>query len=149
MPTGLIVTSAFTDIALNPKRQTLIPPGSRNACMQQAVIPQQRALQQLSFELQSLRAMASSSVPFRVGALAELLVDDYARLRFARGSHVQVLEIFPGGPIEGGCRCRRQRHCRLPGKGQTCGPCQHALLRSCTHHWRGRCQDQPLLALPA
>ncbi|CAE7760537.1 unnamed protein product [Symbiodinium microadriaticum] len=47
--------------------------------------------------------MASSSVPFRVGALAELLVDDYARLGFARGSHVKVLEIVHGGPIEGGC----------------------------------------------
>ncbi|CAE7452751.1 unnamed protein product, partial [Symbiodinium necroappetens] len=38
-----------------------------------------------------------------VDALAELLVDDYARLGFARGSHVNVLEIVPGGPIEGGC----------------------------------------------
>ncbi|CAE7296480.1 unnamed protein product [Symbiodinium sp. CCMP2456] len=47
--------------------------------------------------------MASSSVPFRVGSLAELLVDDYKKLGFARGSHVQVLEIVPGGPIEGGC----------------------------------------------
>ncbi|OLQ06824.1 hypothetical protein AK812_SmicGene9843 [Symbiodinium microadriaticum] len=33
----------------------------------------------------------------KVGALAELLVDDYARLGFARGSHVEVLEIVPGG----------------------------------------------------
>ncbi|CAE7296445.1 unnamed protein product [Symbiodinium sp. CCMP2456] len=47
--------------------------------------------------------MASSSVPFRVGGLAELLVDDYRKLGFARGSTVQVLEIVPGGPIEGGC----------------------------------------------
>ena len=38
---------------------------------------QQAALQQPGFELQCVRAMASSSVPFRVGGLAELLVDDY------------------------------------------------------------------------
>ena len=86
---------------------------------------QHTALQQLSLELQRVRAMASSSVPFRVGALAELLVDDYARLGFARGSHVEVLEIVPGGltdlvPYQS--RPRRQRHCRLPGKGRPAGP---------------------------
>ena len=64
---------------------------------------QHTAQQQLSLELQRVRAMASSSVPFSVDALAELLVDDYARLGFARGSHVKVLEIVPGGPMEGGC----------------------------------------------
>jgi len=46
--------------------------------------------------------MASSSVPFSVGGLAELLVDDYAQVGSSRGSLVEVLEIIPHGPVAGG-----------------------------------------------
>ncbi|CAE6947955.1 unnamed protein product [Symbiodinium sp. CCMP2592] len=45
--------------------------------------------------------MASSSVPFSVGGLAELLVDDYAQVGASRGSFVEVLEIIPHGPTAG------------------------------------------------
>ena len=37
--------------------------------------------------------MASSPVPLKAGGLAELLVNDFAKLGFARGAQVQVLEV--------------------------------------------------------
>ena len=49
-----------------------------------------------------MRAMASSSVPFEVGGLVELLVDDYAKFGSPRGARVRILKIIDGGPIAGG-----------------------------------------------
>ena len=78
----------------------------------------------LSLELQRVRAMASTSGPFKFGVLAELLINDYAKIGFSRGTCVESAGDHPGRPhggesikVAGGLRFGRP-----PGKGRPVGP---------------------------